>query len=109
MPKKIKQEALHQCWMHSREEDTDTEMVFRPVTYDFPLTRRVRESFELKPDGSLVKGDPSPTDRQEETYGTWKLEGDDQIAFYTKGQSKPSQKLQIASVGEDRLIVKKPG
>ena len=109
MPEKSKQEKLQQHWMHSREEDTPTEMVFRPATYDFPLTRSVRESFELKPDGSFVKGGPSPTDRQQEGHGTWKLEGDDRIAFYTAAQPEPSQTLQIAAIAEHRLTVKKPG
>ena len=37
------------------EEDTNTEMVFRPATYNFPRSRG-RRSFELKTDGILVEG-----------------------------------------------------
>src|ERR1041384_5695638 len=39
-----------QHWVHSHEEDTDTEMVLRPAGYKFPPSRG-RSSFELKPDG----------------------------------------------------------
>ena len=59
MAKKIKREILCQHWMHAWEEDTQTERVFRPATYEFKLSRRPRDSFELKPDGTVVEGNAS--------------------------------------------------
>ena len=97
---------LHQHWVHSHEEDTDTEMVFRPETYNFPRSRG-RKSFELKPDGSLVQGGIGPTDRREETAGIWELKDDDKLAVYPESRSEPSRVMQIASVEEDRLVIKK--
>ncbi len=98
--------ALHRLWVHSHEEDTDTEMVFRPSTFDFPPARG-RTSFDLKPDGSLVAGGISPDDRRSATRGTWKLEGDNKLAFYTGSQSTPDQVMQIVSVDPQQLVARK--
>ena len=106
MNSQVNRDALHQHWVHAREEDTDTEMVFRPATYNFPRSRG-RRSFELKPDGSLVEGGIAPDDRRQETQGTWKLQDDDQLAFYTQSTSEPSRVLRIASMHKDRLVIKK--
>ena len=102
----LNREMLHQQWMHSREEDTDTEMVFRPASYDFPPARG-RTGFELRPDGTLVEIGIGPTDRRQETEGTWQLEGDDQIALHRGGQSGAERTLRVVSVDKDRLIVRK--
>ena len=106
MSKTVDKDLLHQRWVHSHEEDTDTEMVFRPATFNFPRSRG-RPSFDLKPDGTLVQGGIAPDDRRVETQGTWKLEDDDALAFYTGSQSVPHRVIQIASVDKDRLVVKK--
>jgi len=47
---------VRRCWVHSHEEDSDEEMVFRPAAYEFPPSRG-RRSFELKPDGIPPYGD----------------------------------------------------
>lgn len=52
---------LRRCWVHSHEEDSDEEMVFRPAAYELPPSRG-RRSFELKPDGILAEGGIGPTD-----------------------------------------------
>ena len=105
MTKKNLREVLGQEWVHSREEDTDTEMVFRPASYDFPPARG-RKSFTLRPDGSLIEGGIGPTDARTETEGTWNLQ-DDQLALHTKSASEPSRVMKIVAVDKDRLVVKK--
>jgi hypothetical protein len=106
MNNQVNQDALHQHWVHSHEEDTNTEIVFRPATYNFPRSRG-RRSFELKPDGSLVEGGIAPDDRRQETQGTWELQDNDKLVLYTQSTSQPSRVMQIASVDKDRLVVKK--
>ena len=106
MKRKVSQENLHQNWVHSHEEDTDTEMVFRPATFKFPRSRG-RKSFELKPDGGLVETRIGPTDRPEKIQGTWKLEGDDNLSFYASHRAEPRRVMRIASLGKDRLALKK--
>src|SRR5260370_746002 len=49
MPQDIAPQLLQRRWMHSREEDTATEMVFRPASYHFPPARG-RTGFALGPD-----------------------------------------------------------
>jgi len=107
MPRKINRHALRQHWVHSHEEDTDREMVFRPATFAFPPSRG-RSAFELKDDGTVVEREPGPTDRPQETEGTWKLEGSDRLAFFRPSQPTPTRVLRIRSVASDRLVVQKP-
>ena len=105
MKRKDTERILQQRWVHSHEEDTDKEMVFRPATFEFPPSRG-RRSFELKPDGSLVEGRIGPTDRPVETQGTWELEDDDRLVLRTDPSQMP-RPMQIASVDEDRLVIEK--
>jgi hypothetical protein len=105
MSEKVLSAALQQHWVHSHEEDTQTEMVFRPATYQFPRSRG-RKAFSLNADGTLTQTNIAPTDRREQTTGTWKLAGDE-LAFYNESASQPSRVMKIASVDEHRLVVKK--
>jgi hypothetical protein len=106
MHSQVPQEALYQHWVHSHEEDTPTEIVFRPATYTFPRSRG-RRSFELKPDGSLVEGGIAPDDRRQATQGTWQLQDGDTLALYTTSAAEPSRVMRIATVDKDRLVIKK--
>ena len=73
--KRIDPAALRRRWVHSHEEDTEGERVFRPASYAFPPSRG-RSAFELRADGSFGESAPGPTDRPEKTEGgRWKLEG----------------------------------
>jgi hypothetical protein len=95
---------LRRCWVHSHEEDSDEEMVFRPAAYEFPPSRG-RRSFELKPDGILAEGGIGPTDRPMETQGTWELR-DDRLLL-RRDPSETPRVMRIASVADDRLVVEK--
>ncbi len=106
MSNDVTTDVLHQQWRHMHEEDTPDEMVFRPAYYGFPPSRG-RTSFDLRPDGSLVEGGISPTDRPQKTEGTWRIEDNGKLFFYSGFSSEPSQVLQIASVDQDRLVIKK--
>jgi len=106
MDEGIAAEVLHQHWVNSREEDTDTEMVFRPASYDFPRSRG-RASFELQAGGGLVQGGIGPTDRPTESPGTWRLEGD-KLAFYVGDESEPSRVIAVVSAEKDRLVIRRP-
>lgn len=96
--------VLRRRWVHSHEEDTDKEMVFRPAAFEFPPSRG-RRSFELRPDGALVEGGIGPTDRPVETQGIWELR-DDRLVL-RRGPSETPRVMRIASVDDDRLVVEK--
>ena len=98
------EKILRRRWVHSHEEDTDREMVFRPAAFEFPPSRG-RRSFELKPDGVLLEGGIGPTDRPLETQGSWELQGDSLVL--RRGTSETPRVMRIASVEDDRLVVEK--
>lgn len=106
MKKNINRSALHQKWVHSHEEDTATERVFRPAFFAFPPSRG-RSAMALKLDGGLVETGIGPTDRLQESRGTWKLEDDDTLSIYGKGQKTPKRTMKIVSLDKDRLVVGK--
>jgi hypothetical protein len=95
---------LRRRWVHSHEEDTEEEMVFRPAAYEFPPSRG-RRSFELKPDGTLAEGRIGPTDRPVEAQGTWELK-DDRLVLRREPSEAP-RVMRIRSVDDDRLVVEK--
>lgn len=105
MKKNIDRSALHQQWVHSHEEDTATEKVFRPASFAFPRSRG-RAAMALKLDGGLVETGIGPTDRPQESRGTWTLEDDDTLSIYEKGQKTPKRTMKIVSLDKDRLVVK---
>lgn len=98
-------QILCKRWVHSHEEDTENEKVFRTADYNFPRSRG-RKSFELKPGGELIYMGLSPTDKQEPVIYKWELKNDDLI-FYISTTSEPLEILHIVSVDDDRLIIKK--
>lgn len=107
MSDNIEKDALTQHWVHSHEEDTDREMVFRPANYKFPPSRG-RDSFELKPDGALMESGPGPTDRTERSEGKWKLDANNNLVFSeSTGRNPQPRVMQLASAGKDRLVLKK--
>jgi hypothetical protein len=93
-------------WVHSHEEDSETEMVFRPETYDFPPSRG-RVSFLLRDDGSFTDWGIGPTDRTEKSTGAWELEDDRHVVLRDKDTRVVRRRLDIQSVSEDRLVIRK--
>jgi hypothetical protein len=103
---KIPADLLGQHWVHSHEEDTATEMVFRPATHQFPRSRG-RQALQLGADGTLVEGGPGPSDRPERSPGRWRLTEDGGLALYRGSASTPYRVLRIVSLSKDRLVLRK--
>jgi len=98
----IDPEQLQGRWVHSHEEDTEDEIVYRAESsgYDFPRSRG-REALELNPDGSYSGVVPGPTDKPEATGGGgWTVEGDTLVL--------PDRTLEVTGVEEGVLRVKRP-
>jgi hypothetical protein len=106
MANEIDRKALAQKWVHSHEEDTDDEMVFRPASYAFPPARG-RKSFELDAGGRLVTSGIGPDDRPAPGHGQWQLEGSDKLALEPAGPGARKTVMQILQVAPDKLVVKK--
>jgi hypothetical protein len=95
----VEREHLAGRWVHSHEEDTGDELVFRQAGYAFPPSRG-RESIELKPDGSYAGSVPGPVDKPVAgDEGEWTLDGD--------RLRLGDRVLEIASVGDGVLRVRR--
>ena len=105
MSKDVLPELLQKRWLHSHEEDSDTEMVFRPASFKFPPSRG-RAGFDLKANQSYIDIGIAPVDGPQESRGTWKLR-DDQLELFKSASPTPTRTLQIVSADKDRLVVKK--
>ena len=93
--KRIDPAALRRRWVHSHEEDTEGERVFRPASFAFPPSRG-RSAFELRADGSFAESAPGPTDRPEETEGgRWKLEGDRDMHLVIADPAQPTRTMIV--------------
>jgi hypothetical protein len=99
-----REQALHGHWVHSHEEDTDEEMVFRPASHPFPPSRG-RMAFELEPDGTYVERSPGPVDAPVEHRGEWSLEGDRLVLEGSGGQ--PGHAWRLRAVEPGRLAVRR--
>ena len=97
----IERERLAGRWVHSHEEDTDEEMVFRSAEsgYAFPPSRG-REALELHPDGSYGGTVPGPVDKPEERSGEWTLEEGNRLVL-------GDRVLEVTSAERDVLRVRK--
>jgi hypothetical protein len=102
----IDPQLLCKRWLHSSEEDTADQLVFRPTSFNFPPARG-RTGFELRPDRSLIEIGIGPTDRVEEIPGKWQIQGGDQLLFYSRSSPNPTSTMQIISADADRLVIKK--
>ncbi len=87
-------------WVHSHEEDSGDEMVFRPADYAFPPSRG-REAIELHPDGSYTGSVPGPVDKPEATEGEWSLEDGGRLRL-------GDRVLDVTSVEDGVLRVRRP-
>jgi hypothetical protein len=99
---------VEQSWVHSHEEDTETEKVFRPAHYKFPPSRG-RTRFQFEPDGTLVHVVPGIDDRPKAQKGRWELTQDGDLILYPESSPAKSQRLRVVSIEKDKLIVKRPG
>jgi len=88
-------------WVHSHEEDTGDEMVFRSADYAFPPSRG-RESIDLRADGSYAGTVPGPVDKPVPgDEGEWTLEDGGRLRL-------GDRVLDVTSVGDGVLRVRRP-
>ncbi len=101
----LNQDLLCKRWVHSRQEDSATETVYRPA--DFPLPpSRGRTGFEFNADGTFKRIGIGPTDISQVKKGTWQIDGahPDQIHVEIDGQKNV---WTIQDLTPDRLTIRK--
>lgn len=99
-------EILQQHWIHSHEEDTASEMVFRPAHFSFPPSRG-RIGLELKADGTAIDYGIGPTDASQVSTGSWTLDADRRRLTYDGGAGESRRVMAIKSATRDRLVIEK--
>lgn len=98
------QKLTNKNWTHSHEEDKADEMVFRAAGFKFPPSRG-RSSFQLNPDGTLLRSRPGPTDKSQAQQGHWSLDGNE--LTLDASQNEAPQVLRIKSIEPDKLVVER--
>lgn len=85
--KSVSTDLLMGEWVHSHEESTTKENVFRPHNYNFPPSRG-REKMMLKEGGVLLYSSILPNDQPIQLKGTWLLSGKKLMLNYNKKKLK---------------------
>ena len=98
-------EDVSGSWVHVQEEDTEEEMVFRPVGTDLPPARG-RVAFALNADGTFAEAGLGAADVPEEATGSWALDGDVITLSEGAAQGVPRE-MQVVTADADRLVVRK--
>jgi hypothetical protein len=98
-------EALYGRWVHSNEEDTPEELVFRPPGYKFPPSRG-RTAFELGPNHTYTGAGIGRNDVSAVSHGRWTLERDDDLKIRVEHDGG-QEVLDITSVQDGRLTIRK--
>ena len=97
--------VLHGSWFRSPEEDTPTEVVYRPASYHFPPSRG-REGMQLLPDGTMVHAGIGPTDVAHHRKGRWRLE-DTVLHLDFEEPTATRRALDLVEASTDRLVAKR--
>jgi len=105
MADKIDHAAQAQRWVHSRDEDTGQEMIFRPGSFAFPPATG-RRSFDPAPDGKPSLSGIGAGDRSARAAGEWKFDEVNQLLLKSSGEMTSA--LQVLRVEPDKLVVRRP-
>ena len=105
--KKPSPELFKHRWIHSFEEDSVQSQVYRPQSWDFPLSRRPREAFELRADGTAQLFMPGAEDRPETAGASWTEEEGQLLIRTVKKGSRGPVTLRIVESGNDKLLVRR--
>jgi hypothetical protein len=92
-------------WVHSHEEDTDGEVVYRPSTFAFPRSRG-RAALELRADGTYSETAIGADDRAAPADGTWEVHGT-LIRLTPSAPDASVRTLDVLTTGADRLTFRR--
>lgn len=102
---KVNLKLFQQRWLHSYEEDTAGGQVYRPESWDFPLSRRPREAIELHSDGRARIFLPGENDRLRPVNAVWSDE-EGRIVVRSAGRGGGDQTARrIISTAPDKLVI----
>jgi hypothetical protein len=105
MPGTINTRLLCRHWVRSREEDTDTELVYRPAGFPLPPSRG-RAGIEFNSDGTFKRIAIGSTDISNVRSGAWKIDAGNVDEVHVEVEGEP-QLLKIQELKRDRLTIKR--
>ena len=89
-------------WTHSREEDPEDILVYRPKDYPFPPARG-REGLEFRKNGEFISYQIGPTDRGLAVPGRWSIQNTNKVKVQFLNKSVSSYTLTILEC-DDRIL-----
>ena len=93
-------------WLHSNEEDTESETVYRLADFDFPPTRG-RSGFELQPDKTLKRIEIASRDGSQVVDGTWSIEkNDNEDSLLALVTPDSSEEFVVLNILPGKLVVR---
>ena len=99
--------AIFAHWVHSREEDAEGLEVFRPESFEFPVSFG-RDGFEMHENGAFVQEDVGPADGIVRVPGRWSLLGPRQVAVSFHGTAtREGYTFEIVAVEADVLRIRR--
>ncbi len=103
MAEPVDTKLLCQHWIHSREEDTATETVYRPAGFPLPPSRG-RPGLKFDRDGTFKRIGIGATDISQVKEGVWKVAstGPDHVCVTVDGKPQP---IKILELKQDRMSI----
>jgi hypothetical protein len=92
-------------WVHSREEDTATEVVYRPADFPLPASRG-RSGLQFAKDGTFKEIGIGATDISNVKEGAWRFNEQDSSQVYVEVEGKPKV-LKVDELKPDRMTLKR--
>lgn len=100
--------AIIGTWRHSHEEDTETETVFRPESFDFPPARG-RVGYTFRKGGSCDYLGISPRDGTAKEECRWELTAGSKREIVITRSGGRREVLPVVTLGGEKLVVRKSG
>ncbi len=99
-------QQIFRRWVHSREEDSDDELVFRPPDYSFPPARG-RAGLEFRASGEFVDLEIAPTDARRAVGGQWQVEEPNRVRVRFDDASRQPETFEIVEVDDGVLKLRR--
>jgi hypothetical protein len=93
---------LFQDWVHSFEESSGQQKVYRPATFSFAPARG-RDGFEIRQDGTFISHPIAPGDGNMTIEEKWLLQ-DRELVVVGKGNR---QRYKLISVTKEKLVLQR--
>ncbi|NOT33261.1 MAG: hypothetical protein HOP12_03730 [Candidatus Eisenbacteria bacterium] len=95
-------------WLHAYEEDGDEGQVYRRDDAELPLSRRPRESLELRADGSATMSVAGEDDRARAQRAAWREEAGEIVVRLARA-SKGAREVRVRRKSGGRIVIQREG